>query len=71
MDTASTAAADQRSRAYDPGGIGSLGQLPPHPGENTQLHIATEWVEQAERGFSAAGLLSTANGSLPRVVQQC
>ena len=37
----------------------------PHPGENAKLHIATHWVETAERFLAKQKLLEAARGGMP------
>ena len=41
----------------------------PHPGENAKLHIATQWVEAAERVLAKAKLLEPARGGIPATAE--
>ena len=41
----------------------------PHPGENAKLHIATQWIEAAERVLAKSKLLEPARGGLPATAE--
>ena len=43
--------------------------LSKHPGENAKLHIATQWVENAERFLAQKKLLEPARGGLPSTAE--